>query len=164
MELDLNFGGVKGSTGFDAIPAGSYNARIENIEVKETKPRDGVVQETSDGQQARYLNVTYKIMGGDYDGRKIWGINSVRFPADPLDDTKDERQTREIFLGWLNTVSGADFNDQTGGVDLNALLGSEVSIIVDVDTSYDGTPRNKVSRVRAMDAENPLDALRNRAL
>lgn len=160
MGMDFNFGGVKAASGFDPLPEGTYNARIEEIEVRDTKEKEGVQQKTSDGQQAQYLNVTYKIQGGDYDGRFVWGINSIRFPSDPLDDTDKERQTREIFLSWLNTVTGTDFADGEHELELSRLVGSPVRLVV-TQREYNGNVTNNVKRVLSPedDASN-LEAVR----
>ena len=159
MAIDLDFGGTKAASGFAPIPEGTYDARVDEIEVKETKDKDGEKQVTSDGQQARYLNVKYKIMGGDYDGRFVWGINSIRFPASPVDDTEKERQTREIFLSWLNTVSGTNFEDSKQSLDLNNLVGSNVKLVV-IQDEYQGNINNKVKRVMEPGDGDTLDAIR----
>lgn len=163
--IDLNFGGdeanpIKPAT-FEPVPPGTYSAVIDDVDVKNTNPKDGVAQVASDGTPARYLNVKYKINQGDYEGRFVWGIQSIRFPKDPLDDTKDERQVREIFLGWLNTVTGTDFAGTNQQFNPKLLMGAEVSLVVSVDSSYDGKPRNKVMRVEEKGAEgSSLDSLR----
>lgn len=160
MGLNLDFGGTKAASGFDPLPEGTYNVRIDDIEVKDTKPKDGIEQKASDGSQAQYLNVTYKVMDGDYEGRLVWGINSIRFPADALDDEKKERQTREIFLSWLNTVSGTDFADSKQNLDLKSLVGSKCRIVV-TQREYNSQVSNNVKRVLAPeDNAASLDAVR----
>lgn len=173
QELNLNFGDggdkpiqAREMGEFPLIDEGTYEARVENIDVKDTKEKDGVVQKTSDGQQARYLNVKYKIMGGDFDGQFVWGINSIRFPENPLDDNKKERQTREFFLGWLNKITGTGWEDTQQNLNLKNLVGSEVKIVVTHQT-YEGKPRASVNRVLGIDDPSPesssgkdLDSLR----
>lgn len=160
MGLNLDFGGTKAASGFEPIPESTYNVRIDDIEVKDTKEKEGIQQKASDGSQAQYLNVTYKVMDGDYEGRLVWGINSVRFPADALDDEPKERQTREIFLSWLNTVSGTDFADSKQELDLKSLIGSKCRIVV-TQREWDGTVRNNVKRVLVPeDGAQSMDALR----
>jgi len=145
--VDLDFSGdVKAASGFETLPEGTYNARIDEIEVRETKPKEGEEQIASDGTPARYFSVKYKIMGGDYDGRFVWGINSVRFPKTALDDTKKERQTREIFLSWLNLVTGTDFAGSGQSLNTDNLVGAGVRLVITVRT-YEGEPQNNVKRV-----------------
>jgi hypothetical protein len=158
--LNFNFGGTKPSAGgFEAIPEGTYLARIDKIEVKDTKPKEDVPQKTSDGKPAQYLNPTYKITEGNYEGRLVWGINSIRFPANPLDDTDDERKTREIFLGWLNTVTGTDWADTDQQLNLNNLVGSVVRIVV-TQGEWQGKTTNSVKKVLPVGEEDNLDTLR----
>lgn len=151
MGLNLDFGGAKASTGgFEPLPEGTYNVRIDDIEIRDTKEKEGVAQKTSDGKPAQYLNVTYKVMDGDYEGRLVWGIHSIRFPDDALDDTEKERQTREIFLQWLNTVTSTDFSDTSTELDLKSLIGSPCRLVV-TQREYQNKVSNNVKRVLPMD-------------
>ena len=159
--LNLNFGGVKASTGFAIITSGTYDMRIEELEVRDTKPKEGIDQKASDGSKASYLNVQYKVTEeGSEKGKNCFGINSMRFPADPLNDTAKERQTREIFLSWLNTVTGTDWDDTDADLNLKNLIGSPVRVSV-IESSYDGNPKNEVKRVMAPGSgKDNLDAVR----
>lgn len=172
VNMDFNFGGVEGKTGGNFEPfQGTVRAVIEAFEIKDTKPKEGVEQKASDGTPARYVNTTYKVLEGeealdsqnetiDVSNRKVWGITSIRFPEDPLDDSKDERTTRELFLGWLNTISGADFDDHEGGVDFNAFVGNEVTLVCTIG-SYNGKPNQNVKRVMIEDPNSDLDSMRS---
>lgn len=152
--LNLNFGGVKAASGYAPIPEGTYDARIEEIEVKDTKEKDGVQQKTSDGKQAQYLNVKYKITeDGPAEGRFVWGINSIRFPDNPLDDTEKERQTREIFLSWLNTATGTDWGNTEENLSLSALVGSPVRLVI-THRTYQGEVQNNVKKVMPPENDN----------
>jgi hypothetical protein len=153
MGLNLNFTGTKASTGFTPLPENTYDVRIDSIEVNDTKEKDGVAQKTSDGKQAQYLNVAYKVTSGEYEGRLVWGIHSIRFPDNPLDDTEKEKQTREIFLGWLNTVTGTDFGDSNQELNLNNLVGSPCRAVVTI-REYQGDPRNNIKRILPPEDKN----------
>lgn len=164
MGLDLNFGGVEASSGaFPAMPEGTYDAIVYGIEVKDTKAKEGVEQKASDGSQAQYLNVQYKIVDdredGKYEGRFVWGINSIRFPADPADDSEKERTTRQMFLNWLNTVTGTDFAGTNQELNLQNLYGSKVRLVV-TQREYEGDIQNNVKKVLAPQDEDNVDALR----
>lgn len=161
MGLDLDFGGgTKAAAGFAVLPKGTYDAVIDEVTVKDTNAKEGVEQEASDGTQAQYLNPKYKIVGGDYDGRFVWGINSIRFPKDALDDEKKERETREIFLAWLNLVTGTDFGGGNTNLNLNNLVGAKVRIVV-TQSEWQGNPKNDVNRVLAReDSDSAIEAAR----
>lgn len=163
--LHMNFGGVKAASGYAPIDEGTYDARIEEIEIKDTKEKEGVQQVTSDGKQAQYFNVKYVITEeGKFEGRFVWGINSIRFPENPLDDSEKERQTREIFLSWLNTVTGADWGDTEENLSINALVGSPVRLVI-THRTYQGEVQNNVKKVLPMEeGGSDLDALRNNVI
>lgn len=171
VDMDFNFGGVKASSGFEPF-SGRVRARVEEIEVKDTNDKDGVKQETSDGKQAQYLNVKYKVLpdqtAKDADGKEIsvggrvvFGINSIRFPDNPLDDTDKERTTREMFLSWLNVAGGTNFEDHEGGIDFKSFYGTEVDLVCTIG-SYEGKPKQNLARVTEPSDDGPLDSLRSR--
>lgn len=52
---------VEPQESFDPIPAGEYNVLIEDSEMKPTKSGNG-----------EYLQITFSVLDGQYNGRKIW--------------------------------------------------------------------------------------------
>lgn len=154
MSLNMDFGGgTKARGGFEPLPEGTYNARIDEIDVKDTKEKEGVPQKTSDGNQAQYLNVKYKITDGDYEGRVVFGIQSIRFPDEALNDTDKERTTREMFLAWLNTVTGTDFAGTQQELDLKKLVGSPVRLVIN-HREYQGEIQDNIKKVLPHSDEN----------
>ena len=59
--LNFNANEVEPSIGFDAIPAGKYQAVITDSEMKDTKSGTG-----------KYLQLEFEIIEGDYKNRKLW--------------------------------------------------------------------------------------------
>lgn len=130
--LDLDFGGgAKAEAASSVFEDGSYNAFIEKVEVKNTKPKDGVEQKASDGSPARYLNIQWRLRGNEKnDKRVLFQIVSMRFPQNALDDEEKERTTRNSFLHWINTVTGTDLAGSKQSLSINNLLGSEATLVV----------------------------------
>lgn len=59
--LNFNANEVEPSIGFDAIPAGKYQAVITDSEIKDTKSGTG-----------KYLQLEFEVIEGDYKSRKLW--------------------------------------------------------------------------------------------
>ncbi len=59
--LNFNANEVEPSIGFDAIPAGKYQAVITDSEMKDTKSGTG-----------KYLQLEFEVIEGDYKNRKLW--------------------------------------------------------------------------------------------
>ncbi len=59
--LNFNANEVEPSVGFDAIPAGKYQAVITDSEMKDTKSGTG-----------KYLQLEFEVIEGDYKSRKLW--------------------------------------------------------------------------------------------
>lgn len=59
--LNFNAAEVDPAQSFDAIPAGWQTAQITDSSMHPTKAGDG-----------EYLKLEFTILGGDYDGRKVW--------------------------------------------------------------------------------------------
>jgi len=67
--LNFNANDIKPSAGFDAIPAGKYQAVIANSEMRPTK--------TGNGQ---YLWLEFEITTGEFKGRKLWSRLNLENP------------------------------------------------------------------------------------
>jgi hypothetical protein len=59
--LNFNANDIEPSVGFDAIPAGKYQAVIAESEMRPTKAGNG-----------QYLWLEFEIIAGDFKGRKLW--------------------------------------------------------------------------------------------
>lgn len=166
--LNFDFGSdekIKASSGFDPFEDGTYIARIEKLEVKETKPKEGVEQKASDGTPAQYFNIQWKLVENEKnDGRVVFQIVSIRFPVNALDDTENERKTRESFLSWLNTVTGTDFAGTNQALSINNLVGAKARlVIVTKFNDYKQEKQNEISRVLPLeDVKTDVDAMRRK--
>jgi hypothetical protein len=67
-EFDAN--AVEPNTPFEALPAGWYEAFVEEAEVKATKKNDGF-----------YIKVTMKILTAGFENRKVFGNINLRNPS-----------------------------------------------------------------------------------
>lgn len=67
--INFNATEVEPSTGFAPIPAGEYICVISEEEMKMTRNNNG-----------QYLKLTFEIIEGEYQGRKIWGNLNLENP------------------------------------------------------------------------------------
>ncbi len=67
--LNFNANEIEPSVGFEAIPAGKYQAVITDSEMKPTR--------TGNGQ---YLQLEFEIIDGNYKGRKLWSRLNLENP------------------------------------------------------------------------------------
>lgn len=67
--LNFNAEDVAPSAGFDAIPAGKYQAVITESEMKPTKSGTG-----------QYLELTFEVIDGEFKGRKLWSRLNLENP------------------------------------------------------------------------------------
>lgn len=67
--LNFNAQEVEPNSGYTPIPAGKYLAIITEDEMKDTKRGDG-----------RYLKLTFEIIEGEYNGRKLWAQLNLENP------------------------------------------------------------------------------------
>lgn len=67
MGLNLNLSSAD-LKGFDAIPAGTYDAVVYEVSMGETKGSEGSVLPAG----TPYLNVQFKVDGGEYDNRRVF--------------------------------------------------------------------------------------------
>ena len=121
--MHVDFTGV--SSGFEKIEPGTYLARVEKIE-----------QRMSQANKP-YLNWTFNIVGGQYDGRKAFYMTSLAPNA--LWKLKD----------MLVNACGLDREDLKGSFDFDEteFIGEEVALIVG-EEEYQGEMRDRVLDVK----------------
>ena len=107
---------------FVPLPAGTYTARVDEIEEKSTKNGDG-----------QYLQITWEIIGGDFAGRKIWDRLNVVNPNETAQRIGRER------LVQLAAAAGI-----TNLTDTNELYRKVVSLRLMVKTDANYGDRNEV--------------------
>lgn len=120
--MRVDFTGV--SSGFEKIEPGTYAARVEKVE-----------QKTSQAGKP-YLNWTFNLMGGEYDGRKAFYMTSLAPNA--LWKLKDT----------LIKAFGFSKDDLSGVFDLDTeeLIGMEVALVIG-EEEYQGEMRDRVLNV-----------------
>ncbi len=69
--LNFNAEEVAPSIGFEAIPAGKYNAVITESEFKPTRSGSG-----------SYLELTFEIIDGEFKNRKLWARLNLENPSE----------------------------------------------------------------------------------
>lgn len=103
---------------FEPIPKGEYTLQIENAEVKTTKAGTG-----------EYINATMLVVGGEYDGRKLFTTYNIKNPNQVAVD---------IGMGQLKSMmksAGRDnFQLQTVG-DLCGLT-FKANVKIKIDNEY----------------------------
>ena len=73
--IDFDSTGIEPLQPFAAIPAGRYDAEIEDSEIKTTKKGDG-----------EYLQLTFHVTHGELAGRKVWARLNIRNPNKTAED------------------------------------------------------------------------------
>ena len=129
MGLIIDFTGV--STGPEVIPEGTYNARVFEAELR-----------TSVNSGSPYINWTFRIDGGEYDGRRLFFVTSLR---------KDALWNLKRTLKALRFEGNLDGQVDLG--DLDNFLGRQCRIVVGVE-AYMGEQRNRVLRVLPPDTDS----------
>lgn len=117
---------------FEAIPAGSYNAKLTGFKFVTSK------------NGKRMLNLEFTLMG-ELQGRKMW--RNFMLDRNEEDPTKDPRR----YLKAALVVLGANPDSFTGSFDLQAMLGGLMSAQCTLDISegmYQGKKTNSVDNVR----------------
>lgn len=121
--------------GFEPIPAGWYNARITEAEVKSTKAGTGT-----------YLKVRYDITGPTHQGRVIYGNINLSNP---------NQQAEQIGIQQLGSLARAIGLEVIS--DSDQLINRDVQIKLSIkkDTSGQYNDSNDVKGFKAIDGTMP---------
>jgi hypothetical protein len=130
MGIRVDFSGTEVGN-FDAIPAGSYVAKVTGGELREAG-------ENAKYPGSQYINWEFTIQEGEYTGRKQWTNTSLREGA---------------LFGLKELLAATGKFDVDGDLDFDIedVIGSDVRISVRVK-DYKGEAQNEVRRVKALDA------------
>ena len=93
--LNFNASDIEPSAGFDAIPAGKYQAVIADSEMRPTK--------TGTGQ---YLWLEFEITAGEFKGRKLWSRLNLENPN--LDAVRMARADLSAICHAVNVMNPHD--------------------------------------------------------
>lgn len=139
MGIRVNFTDVK-TNDFDAIPAGTYAAKVTDGEIRESG-------ENAKNPGAQYINWEFTIQEGEYQGRKQW-MNTSLLP-------------QALFgLKGLLAATGRFSSDQIDGdldFEIEQVLGSDVKIVVR-QKQYQGETQNEVKRVKAIGEPSEMES------
>lgn len=123
--LEINIDEIPpGSSDFDALPKGKYDAIVSDSSVKNTK-----------GGTGKYLALEFTIFDEYYAGRKVWTNLNIK---------NDSEKAQQIGLGMLSSLCKAC--GKTGIVDDSSQLHDiPISIKLDIEPDQNGKDRNKVT-------------------
>ena len=137
--MNISFADVE-SGGFEPIPEGTYDAIIDKVEVRESKSSDH-----------NYLNFEFIIQDEEYEGRRMWMINS--FSPKALFRLKDTLEAlgvdaEDVEFEWDEDV---EVSTSSGPLLIQPDLDGMPCQLVVVNEVYEGKERNKVNEIRPAD-------------
>ena len=145
--LDLRNANLKG---FDALPSGTYDATVFEVNDVETENQDGKLPVGTPG-----INIQFKVNGGEYDNRRVF----TRYWFAPADyDPSKKSQMDGMIARFLLAVGFTEEAITSGKFKLvnDELLGRDCRVTVQKYV-YDGIERNRVTAVRPA-GQNAEDA------
>jgi hypothetical protein len=99
--LNFNAAEVQPQQSFDALPPGRYEAIISASEMKDTKAGTG-----------QYLQLTFDVVGGQYEGRKLWSrLNLVNPNATAVQIAERELSAICHCVGILVPADSEELHD-----------------------------------------------------
>ena len=151
--MGLNLNRLKGADakGFDAIPAGQYDAVV--YEAKHVEVKEGTEGSLPPGTPG--IKLQFKIDGGDYDNRRVF-TNLWLAPDDHA-----KKNVMDNILAATLVAIGFDEDEVTSGklkIEFEDFAGRECRISVGTKP-YNGQIQNEVKGVRPWSAETAGSAL-----
>jgi len=121
--LNFNAAEVQPQQSFDALPPGRYEAIISASEMKDTKAGTG-----------QYLQLTFDVVGGQYEGRKLWSrLNLVNPNATAVQIAERELSAICHCVGILVPTDSEELHDALLVIDviqeLNPMSGQQTNRI-----------------------------------
>lgn len=121
--LNFNAENVEPQQSFDALPPGRYEAIISASEMKDTKAGTG-----------QYLQLTFDVVGGQYEGRKLWSrLNLVNPNATAVQIAERELSAICHCVGILVPQDSEELHDALLVIDviqeLNPMSGQQTNRI-----------------------------------
>ena len=121
--LNFNAAAVEPQQSFDALPPGRYEAIISESEMKDTKSGTG-----------QYLQLTFDVVGGQYEGRKLWSrLNLVNPNATAVQIAERELSAICHCVGILVPQDSEELHDALLVIDviqeLNPMSGQQTNRI-----------------------------------
>ena len=121
--LNFNAAEIQPQQSFDALPPGRYEAIISASEMKDTKAGTG-----------QYLQLTFDVVGGQYEGRKLWSrLNLVNPNATAVQIAERELSAICHCVGILVPADSEELHDALLVIDviqeLNPMSGQQTNRI-----------------------------------
>ena len=106
--LNFNAANIEPQQSFDALPPGRYEAIISESEMKDTKAGTG-----------QYLQLTFTVVGGQHDGRKLWSrLNLVNPNATAVGIAERELSAICHCVGIITPSDSEELHDRPLIVDV----------------------------------------------
>lgn len=121
---------------FDPIPTDRYTLKIESTKVEDHE---------KNGEMGEKVEITYRIVGGDFDNRKVWDYLYLPWVA---------WKARTI-LEAVGKLDVADSEDVTAQSIADALVGGEVSAFLETELGTNGNPRTNVKEYKSVAGDIP---------
>jgi len=121
--LNFNAENVEPQQSFDALPPGRYEAIISGSEMKDTKAGTG-----------QYLQLTFDVVGGQHEGRKLWSrLNLVNPNATAVQIAERELSAICHCVGIITPADSEELHDRPLIVDviqeMNPMSGQQTNRI-----------------------------------
>ena len=142
LNLNLKDADLKG---FDAIPAGTYDAVVYEASMGETEGGENAKLPKS----TPYLNVQFKVEGGEFDNRRVFN-KFIIAPGKVDGKPYEHKKMMDGMLAKFFMAIGFSEEEVLGGSfdpDLEDLNGRECRVTVK-QREYNGSTYNDVSAVR----------------
>ena len=138
--MKLNFSDIE-NTSFDALPAGTYLAKLTDGVIREAGP-------SSKNPGSEYINWEFTVQGGPSEGRRIW-TNTSLLPQTLF-------RLKELLVA-TGRFEGAQLDNELD-FEIADLIGADVKLVlkyIPASDQYDA--RNDVKRFRTAGAADDVE-------
>lgn len=130
----------KEDKGFEALPVGTYRLMIDDVETKPTKENNG-----------KLVNVTFLVVGGEYEGRKVWDRFNIENKS--ADAQRIGRGQFKRLLACIGHTDPIQYENELRSI----TYGKQIDAVLGLDT-YNGTTKNVVKKYLKEGEETPVAA------
>lgn len=137
---------------FDPIPAGWYQARVVEGEVKTSG-------EGAKHPGAEYIAWKLQVSDGEHEGRPLYVNTSIGHGSCGCGNwTEKAYISLKLFMKATGLFADEQLDSPDFGFEIDDILGNEMAVLVGI-TTYEGEERNSVRRQKALtDAADQLSA------
>lgn len=127
---------AEASGDFDPIPAGEYRAEIVESDIEDISKKDN---------KGRCLKLTWKVQGGEFDGRLVWQRLNM-WGENMTNNDKVVSIAQSQFASIRQATGKANVNDSTELHHIPCMI----RVAVKVDQSGQYAPQNEIKAVKAV--------------